>query len=45
MFKVVAMIFQQMMTEFNGAESEEDRIVNVTKIILKLIKQNGSWSL
>jgi hypothetical protein len=41
MFTVVATAFQQIMTEFNGAESEEDRIVAVTKIVLKLMKQNG----
>jgi hypothetical protein len=27
MFTVVATIFQQIMTELNGAESEEDRIM------------------
>jgi hypothetical protein len=32
MFKVVVMIFQQIMTELNGAESEEDRIIALTKI-------------
>jgi hypothetical protein len=41
MFKVVATIFQQIMTELNGAKSEEDRIMAITKIVLKLIKQNG----
>jgi hypothetical protein len=41
MFKVVTMAFQQIMRELNGAESEEDRIVAMTKIILKLMKQNG----
>jgi hypothetical protein len=39
MFKVVATVFQQIMTELNGAESEEDRIVAITKIVLKLMKQ------
>jgi hypothetical protein len=29
-FKVAAMIFQQIMTELNGAESEEDRIMAIT---------------
>jgi hypothetical protein len=33
MFKVVAAIFQQIMTELNGAESEEDRIRAITKIV------------
>jgi hypothetical protein len=41
MFKVVIMIFQQIMTELNGAESEEDRIMAITKTVLKLVKQNG----
>jgi hypothetical protein len=41
MFKVVAKIFQQIITELNGAESEEDRIMDITKIVLKLIKLNG----
>jgi hypothetical protein len=40
MFTVVATIFQ-VMIELNGAESEEDRIVAITKIILKLTEQNG----
>jgi hypothetical protein len=35
MFTVVATVFQQIMTELNGAETDEDRIM------LKLIKQNG----
>jgi hypothetical protein len=43
MFKVVTTAFQQIMTKLNGAQSEEDRIVAMTKImcILKLMKQNG----
>jgi hypothetical protein len=41
MFKVVATIFQPIMTELSGAESEEDRIMAITKIVLKLIEQNG----
>jgi hypothetical protein len=40
-FTAVATIFQQIMTELNGAEPEEDRIVAITKIVLKLMKQNG----
>jgi hypothetical protein len=32
MFTVVATIFQQMMTEFNGAESEVDRIMPIKKL-------------
>jgi hypothetical protein len=35
------MIFQQIMTELNGAESEEDRIMAITKTVFKLMKQNG----
>jgi hypothetical protein len=31
-------------TELNGAESEEDRIMSITKIVLKLMKQNGRLS-
>jgi hypothetical protein len=38
MIRMAAMIFQQIMTELNGAESE-DIIVVITKIVLKLIKQ------
>jgi hypothetical protein len=41
MFTGVATMFQQIMTELNAAESEEDRIVAITKIVLKLMKQNG----
>jgi hypothetical protein len=29
------------MTELNGAESEDDRIMATTKTVLKLMKQNG----
>jgi hypothetical protein len=39
-FKVVVTIFQQL-TEFNGAETEEDRITVIKEIVLKLTKQNG----
>jgi hypothetical protein len=35
------MIFQQIMTELNGAESEEDKSVGITKIVLKVTKKNG----
>jgi hypothetical protein len=41
MFTVVATIFQQIMTDLNGVETEEYRILAITKIILKLMKQNG----
>jgi hypothetical protein len=40
MFKV-ATIVQQIMTELNGAVSEENKIVAITKIVLNLMKQNG----
>jgi hypothetical protein len=32
---------QQIMTEFNGAVSEEDKIVAITKTLLNLLKQDG----
>jgi hypothetical protein len=32
---------QQIMTEFNGAVSDKDKIVSITAIVLKLMKQNG----
>jgi hypothetical protein len=44
MFKVVTVIFQQIMTELNGTKSEEDTIMAVIKIVLKVMKQNGCWS-
>jgi hypothetical protein len=34
------MIFQQIMAELSGIKSEEDRIMVITKIVLKLMKQN-----
>jgi hypothetical protein len=34
------MLFQQFLTKLSGAESEEDRILAITKIVLKLRKQN-----
>jgi hypothetical protein len=39
-FTVVATAFQQIMTELNGAEPEGNRIMAITKIVLKLMKQN-----
>jgi hypothetical protein len=41
MFTAVANVFQQIMTELNGAESEADRIMVITRIVLKLMEQNG----
>jgi hypothetical protein len=40
MLRVVTAV-QQIMTEFNGALSEEDKIVAITKIVLNLMKQDG----
>jgi hypothetical protein len=40
MLRVVTVV-QQIMTEFSGAVSEEDKIVAITKIVLNLMKQNG----
>jgi hypothetical protein len=40
MLRVVTVV-QQIMTEFNGAVSEEAKIVAITKIVLSLMKQNG----
>jgi hypothetical protein len=39
-FNVVATVFQQIMTEVKGAYSEEERIVAIAKIVLKLVKRN-----
>jgi hypothetical protein len=43
MWRVVTVV-QQIMTEFNGAVSEEDKIVAITKIVLNLVNQNGHQS-
>jgi hypothetical protein len=40
MLRVVTVV-RQIMTEFNGAVSEEDKIVAITYIVLNLMKQNG----
>jgi hypothetical protein len=34
-------VVQQIMTEINGAVSEEEKIVAITKIVLNLTKQDG----
>jgi hypothetical protein len=34
-------VVQQIMTVFNGAGTEEEKIVEITKIVLNLMKQNG----
>jgi hypothetical protein len=39
-----AAIVQQIMTELNGAVSEENKIVAITKLVLNLMKQNGHQS-
>jgi hypothetical protein len=38
---IVVTVVQQIMTDFNGAVSEEDKIVAITKIVLNLMKLNG----
>jgi hypothetical protein len=40
MLRVVTVV-QQIMTEFNGAVSERDKIMAITKIVLNLMQQNG----
>jgi hypothetical protein len=40
MFKALTTTSQQIMTKLNGADSEENRIMTITKTVLKLIKQN-----
>jgi hypothetical protein len=40
MFRVITVV-QQIMTEFNGAVSEEAKALAITKIVLSLILQNG----
>jgi hypothetical protein len=39
MLRIVAAV-QQFMSEFNGAVSEEEKIVATTKIVSNLMKQN-----
>jgi hypothetical protein len=41
MFNIVTVVFQHIMTELNGAKSEDGRIVAITTIVLKVMKQNG----
>jgi hypothetical protein len=40
MFKV-ATVVQQIVTELNGAVSEEGKIMVITKIVLSLMKHDG----
>jgi hypothetical protein len=37
----VVILVQQIMTDFNGAVSDKDKIVVITKIVLNLMNQNG----
>jgi hypothetical protein len=37
----VVTIVQQIMTEFRGAVSEQDKILAITKIVLNLMNQNA----
>jgi hypothetical protein len=43
MMRVVT-VLQQIMAEFSGTVSEEDKIMAITKIVLNLMKQNGHQS-
>jgi hypothetical protein len=45
MLTLVATVFQQIVTGLNGAESEEDTIMAITQIVLKLMKQSDCGSL
>jgi hypothetical protein len=38
---IAVIIVQQILTEFGEAESEKDKIMVITEMILKLMKQNG----
>jgi hypothetical protein len=40
MFRAVTAV-QQIITAFNGAVSEETKIMDITKMVLNIIKQNG----
>jgi hypothetical protein len=40
MLRIITVV-QQIMTEFNGAVSEKDKIGSITKIVLNLMKQNS----
>jgi hypothetical protein len=41
MLKVVVAVVQQIVEEFNGAVLEEAKIMDVTKLVLNLLEQNG----
>jgi hypothetical protein len=34
----------KFMTDFNGAVSEEEKIVAIIKTVLNLMKHNGHWN-
>jgi hypothetical protein len=38
---IAVTIVQQILTEFNEAVSEKDKVMVITEMILKLMKQNG----
>jgi hypothetical protein len=38
----IATVVQQTMTELSEAVSEKDKIMVITKLVLNLMKQNGS---
>jgi glycerate kinase len=40
MLRIVTVV-QQIMTEVSGAQSQEEQIVAITKIVLKLMNQDG----
>jgi hypothetical protein len=37
----LATVVRQIMTELTEAVSEEDRVMVITKLVIKLMKQNG----
>jgi hypothetical protein len=43
MLRIVAAV-QQFMTEFNGAVSEEEKIVVITQNVSHLMTQNDPWN-
>jgi hypothetical protein len=36
----IVTVVQQIMTEFNGAMSEEEKLESITKIVLNIMKRN-----
>jgi hypothetical protein len=45
MFTVAATVLQQVMTELKGTESEEARIMVITKIVLKWSLKIYRWQI